>query len=34
MPWHHAKLRPILKYDGYTFRAPQILAEMKEGGVK
>ncbi len=30
MPWHHAKLRSILKYDGYTFRAPQILAEVKE----
>jgi len=30
MPWHHAKLRSILKYDGYTFRAPQIVAEMKE----
>lgn len=30
MPWHHARLRSILKYDGYTFRAPQILAEVKE----
>lgn len=30
MPWHHAKLRSVLKYDGYSFRAPQILAEMKE----
>jgi 2-oxoglutarate/2-oxoacid ferredoxin oxidoreductase subunit alpha len=30
MPWHHAKLRPILKYDGFTFRAPQILSAMKE----
>ncbi len=31
MPWHHAKLRSILKYDGYTFRAPQIAAEIREG---
>jgi len=30
MPWHHAKLRSILKYDGSTFRAPQILASVKE----
>jgi 2-oxoglutarate/2-oxoacid ferredoxin oxidoreductase subunit alpha len=30
MPWHHAKLRSILKYDGYPFRAPQILAGVKE----
>jgi len=30
LPWHHAKLRSILKYDGYTFRAPQIVAEVKE----
>jgi len=30
MPWHHAKLRSILKYDGSTFRAPQILANVKE----
>jgi len=29
MPWHHAKLRSILKYDGLTFRAPQIVAEVK-----
>jgi len=31
MPWHYAKLRSILKYDGYSFRAPQILASV-EGG--
>ncbi|HTT46108.1 MAG TPA: 2-oxoacid:acceptor oxidoreductase subunit alpha [Thermoplasmata archaeon] len=30
MPWHHAKLRSVLKYDGFTFRAPQIVAAMKE----
>jgi len=30
MPWHHAKLRSILKYDGSTFRAPQILSAVKE----
>jgi len=30
MPWHHAKLRSILKYDGFSFRAPQIVAAMKE----
>jgi 2-oxoglutarate/2-oxoacid ferredoxin oxidoreductase subunit alpha len=31
MPWHHAKLRPLLRYDGSNFRAPQIVAEL-EGG--
>ncbi len=30
MPWHHAKLRSVLKYDGFSFRAPQIVAEVKE----
>ncbi|HTS32695.1 MAG TPA: 2-oxoacid:acceptor oxidoreductase subunit alpha [Thermoplasmata archaeon] len=30
MPWHHAKLRSILKYDGASFRAPQIIAEIPE----
>jgi 2-oxoglutarate/2-oxoacid ferredoxin oxidoreductase subunit alpha len=30
LPWHHAKLRSILKYDGFTFRTPQIIAEVKE----
>jgi 2-oxoglutarate ferredoxin oxidoreductase subunit alpha len=30
MPWHHAKLRSILKYDGYSFRAPEIAADVKE----
>jgi 2-oxoglutarate ferredoxin oxidoreductase subunit alpha len=29
MPWHHAKLRSVLKYDGYSFRAPQILAAVQ-----
>lgn len=32
LPWHHAKLRSILKYDGYSFRTPQILSEVKEVG--
>ncbi len=30
LPWHHEKLRSILKYDGYSFRAPQIIADVKE----
>ena len=30
LPWHHAKLRSILKYDGYTFRTPQIIAGIPE----
>jgi len=30
LPWHHAKLRSVLKYDGSTFRAPEIVAEVKE----
>ncbi|MGC2360045.1 MAG: 2-oxoacid:acceptor oxidoreductase subunit alpha [Thermoplasmata archaeon] len=30
LPWHHAKLRSILKYDGYTFRTLQIISEVKE----
>ncbi|HXQ79440.1 MAG TPA: 2-oxoacid:acceptor oxidoreductase subunit alpha, partial [Thermoplasmata archaeon] len=30
MPWHHAKLRPVVKYDGFTFRAPEIVSAMKE----
>ncbi|HYA10646.1 MAG TPA: 2-oxoacid:acceptor oxidoreductase subunit alpha [Thermoplasmata archaeon] len=30
LPWHHAKLRSILKYDGSTFRAPEIVASVKE----
>jgi len=30
MPAYHDKLRSILKYDGFTFRAPQIVAAMKE----
>lgn len=31
MPWHHAKLRSVLKYDGYSFRAPEIVSRVKEG---
>jgi 2-oxoglutarate ferredoxin oxidoreductase subunit alpha len=30
LPWHHAKLRSILKYDGYSFRTPEIISEIKE----
>jgi 2-oxoglutarate/2-oxoacid ferredoxin oxidoreductase subunit alpha len=30
LPAHHAKLRSIRKYDGYSFRAPQIVAEVPE----
>jgi 2-oxoglutarate/2-oxoacid ferredoxin oxidoreductase subunit alpha len=30
VPWHHAKLKSILKYDGFTFRAPQIAAQVQE----
>ena len=31
VPWHHAKLRSVLKYDGSSFRAPEIVAALKEG---
>jgi 2-oxoglutarate/2-oxoacid ferredoxin oxidoreductase subunit alpha len=31
LPWHHAKLRSILRYDGYSFRAPQIVQSVTEG---
>lgn len=30
LPQHYRKLRSILKYDGFSFRAPQIIAEIKE----
>ena len=30
LPWHHEKLRSILKYDGSTFRAPEIVSAVKE----
>ncbi|MGA8664953.1 MAG: 2-oxoacid:acceptor oxidoreductase subunit alpha [Thermoplasmata archaeon] len=30
VPWHHAKLKSITKYDGSNFRAPQIIAEIPE----
>jgi 2-oxoglutarate/2-oxoacid ferredoxin oxidoreductase subunit alpha len=30
LPWHHAKVRSILKFDGYSFRTPQIIGEIKE----
>jgi 2-oxoglutarate ferredoxin oxidoreductase subunit alpha len=29
MPWQYTKIRSILKYDGWTFRAPQIASEVK-----
>jgi len=30
LPWHYSKIRSILKYDGHSFRTPQIIAEVKE----
>lgn len=30
LPERHAKLRSILKYDGLSFRSPEIIAQMKE----
>ncbi len=30
LPWHHAKLRSVRKYDGNTFRAPEIVSEIRE----
>ncbi len=30
VPWHHAKLRSVVKFDGSTFRAPEIVAAVKE----
>ena len=30
LPWHHEKIRSILKYDGSTFRAPEIVSAVKE----
>ena len=30
LPWHHGKLRSILRYDGSSFRAPQIIGEIRE----
>ncbi|HTT15094.1 MAG TPA: 2-oxoacid:acceptor oxidoreductase subunit alpha [Thermoplasmata archaeon] len=30
LPQHHAKLRSILKYDGSSFRAPEIIAAIRE----
>ena len=30
LPQLHAKMRSILKYDGYPFRAPQIIADVRE----
>lgn len=30
MPQYHAKLRTILKYDGFSFRAPEIAAPIRE----
>jgi 2-oxoglutarate/2-oxoacid ferredoxin oxidoreductase subunit alpha len=30
MPWHYPKLRSILKYDGHSFRAPEIIGHIPE----
>ena len=30
LPQHHAKLKSILKYDGSSFRAPELVAEIRE----
>ena len=30
LPWHYGKLRSILKYDGFSFRAPEIVAGIRE----
>ncbi|MGI0129159.1 MAG: 2-oxoacid:acceptor oxidoreductase subunit alpha [Thermoplasmata archaeon] len=30
LPWHYTKLRSILKCDGFSFRTPQIISEVKE----
>ncbi len=31
VPWHHAKLRSILRYDGLSFRSPDIVRPITEG---
>ncbi|MCI4331760.1 MAG: 2-oxoacid:acceptor oxidoreductase subunit alpha [Thermoplasmata archaeon] len=31
LPQHHAKLRSVLKYDGLSFRAPDLVARVQEG---
>ncbi|MGD0718170.1 MAG: 2-oxoacid:acceptor oxidoreductase subunit alpha [Thermoplasmata archaeon] len=31
VPWHHAKLRSILRYDGLSFRSPDIVGPIAEG---
>lgn len=30
LPWHHAKLRSILRYDGFSFRSPDIVRPITE----
>ncbi len=30
VPWHYAKIRSVTRYDGATFRAPEIVAAVKE----
>ncbi len=30
LPWHHERIRSVLKYDGSTFRAPEIVGAVKE----
>ncbi len=32
LPWHHAKLRSVRKYDGHSFRSPEIVQAV-QGGV-
>ncbi len=31
LPAHHAKLRSVVRYDGYSFRAPDIASAVREG---
>jgi len=31
LPQYHAKLRSLVKYDGFTFRAPEIVRSVEEG---
>lgn len=31
MPEYHAKLRPVLKYDGFSFRSPELVRRVQEG---
>lgn len=31
VPWHYAKLKPVLKYDGHSFRSPEIVHAISGG---